>query len=80
MSPTSEMFPDVPIAPTLVATSWTVGGLCAHCRRAIKRGKGVFKLAPSCCATHKKEKRQGSKNGPGRWVCWLCKEQLVPKE
>lgn len=74
-----ELFPDVPVVVQVVAISITVGGDCAHCQRPVRRGHGVYKLAPTCCEPHRKPHTQGSKNGPGRWVCGEC-AALLTKE
>ncbi len=72
-----QLFPDVPLIPTQVATSWTVGGRCAHCDQRLAYGKPVYKLAPACCEPHRKPYESGSVNGPGRWVCNTCLHKLI---
>ncbi len=74
---TDEMFPNVPLIPKRVATSHTIGGRCAHCEMRLAYGRPVHKLAPACCNTHRIPLVVGADNGPGRWVCTTCLEQLT---
>lgn len=65
---------DVPIVIADSAAKW--GGKCRHCQKWLDRGEHTFKVAPSCCVTHRVKKSR-AKNGPGSWVCSACMNRVT---
>lgn len=55
------------------------GGRCAHCGTFLPRDKAIHKLAPACCLDHLTIQKR-AKNGPGKWVCTPCRNDLIGEQ